>query len=97
MNSLFDLRPAERNYKDFFLTTGYSTLEHAIDIMGIDSVGIGTDFDGDGTVSGCADASELINFTKHLLLRHYSERDIEKIWGGNWIRVMAQVQAAKKQ
>ncbi len=70
-------------------------LEHAIRVMGIEHVGIGTDFDGDGTVRGCADASELINFTRHLLLRHYSERDIAMIWGGNWLRVMAQVQAAK--
>lgn len=68
-------------------------LEHAIQIMGIDHVGIGTDFDGDGGVKGMADASELINFTIHLLLRKYSERDISKIWGGNWLRVMAQVQA----
>lgn len=70
-------------------------LEHAIQVMGIDHVGIGTDFDGDGTVRGCADVSELINFTRHLLKRRYSERDIAKIWGGNWLRVMAQVQAAK--
>ena len=70
-------------------------LEHAIQVMGIDHVGIGTDFDGDGTVRGCADASELINFTRHLLLRRYSERDIAKIWGGNWLRVMAQVQSVK--
>ena len=72
-------------------------LEHAIDVMGIDHVGIGTDFDGDGTVRGMADASEMINFTRHLLDRKYSERDIEKIWGGNWLRVMAQVQAAKQK
>lgn len=72
-------------------------LEHAISIMGIDYVGIGTDFDGDGTVCGMADASEMINFTHHLLARKYSERDIEKIWGGNWLRVMAQVQAAKQK
>lgn len=72
-------------------------LEHAIDVMGIDHVGIGTDFDGDGTVRGMADASEMINFTHHLLARKYSERDIEKIWGGNWLRVMAQVQAAKQK
>lgn len=72
-------------------------LEHAISIMGIDYVGIGTDFDGDGTVYGMADASEMINFTRHLLARKYSERDIEKIWGGNWLRVMAQVQAAKQK
>lgn len=72
-------------------------LEHAIDVMGIDHVGIGTDFDGDGTVCGMADASEMINFTRHLLARKYSERDIEKIWGGNWLRVMAQVQAVKQK
>lgn len=72
-------------------------LEHAISIMGIDYVGIGTDFDGDGTVCGMADASEMINFTRHLLARKYSERDIEKIWGGNWLRVMAQVQATKQK
>ncbi len=70
-------------------------LEHAIDVMGIDHVGVGTDFDGDGTVRGMADASEMINFTLHLLRRKYSERDIAKIWGGNWLRVMAQVQAAR--
>ena len=70
-------------------------LEHAIDIMGIDNVGLGTDFDGDGGVPGLADSSELINFTLHLLRRKYSEADIRKIWGGNWLRVMAQVQSKK--
>lgn len=70
-------------------------LEHAISVMGIDHVGIGTDFDGDGTVMGCADASELINFTLHLMRRRYSEQDIQKIWGGNWLRVMSMVQASR--
>ena len=64
--------------------------------MGIDHVGFGTDFDGDGTVRGCADASELICLTRHLLKRKYSERDLRKIWGGNWLRVMAQVQAERQ-
>ena len=59
-------------------------------------LGIGTDFDGDGTVRGMLIASEMINFTLHLLRRKYSERDIEKIWGGNWLRVMAQVQSVRK-
>lgn len=63
-------------------------LEHAISIMGIDHVGIGTDFDGDGGVPGMADASEVMNFTRQLLRRRYSEADIQKIWGGNWLRVM---------
>ena len=71
-------------------------LEHAIDIMGIDHVGLGTDFDGDGGVRGIADASEVINFTIQLLRRRYSEADIRKIWGGNWLRVMAMVQQSKQ-
>ena len=63
-------------------------LEHAISIMGIDHVGIGTDFDGDGGVPGMANAAECLNFTIQLLRRRYSEEDIRKIWGGNWLRVM---------
>ena len=70
-------------------------LEHAIKVMGIDHVGLGTDFDGDGGVRGLADSSELINFTRQLLARRYSERDIQKIWGGNFLRVMGQVQKQK--
>lgn len=70
-------------------------LEHAIKIMGIDHVGLGTDFDGDGGVKGLADSSELINFTRQLLARRYSERDIQKIWGGNFLRVMGQVQKVR--
>lgn len=71
-------------------------LEHAIKVMGIDHVGLGTDFDGDGGVSGLADSSELINFTIQLLRRHYSDEDIQKIWGGNWLRVMNYVQSKKQ-
>lgn len=67
-------------------------LEHAIDVMGIEHVGLGTDFDGDGGIRGLADSSELILFTQQLLRRRYSEADIAKIWGGNWLRVMQQVQ-----
>jgi microsomal dipeptidase-like Zn-dependent dipeptidase/gamma-glutamyl-gamma-aminobutyrate hydrolase PuuD len=71
-------------------------LEHAIEVMGIDHVGLGTDFDGDGGVPGLANASELILFTRQLLARRYSERDIQKIWGGNFLRVMAQVQRMRE-
>ena len=67
-------------------------LKHAIDIMGIEHVGLGTDFDGDGGVPGLADSSEMLNFTRHLLRRRYTDEDIEKIWGGNWLRLMRQVQ-----
>ena len=63
-------------------------LDHAVKVMGIDSVGLGTDFDGDGGVPGLASASELINFTRQLLHRRYSVEDIAKLWGGNFLRVM---------
>ena len=71
-------------------------LEHAIKVMGIDHVGLGTDFDGDGGVPGLANASELTLFTRQLLQHRYSERDIQKIWGGNFLRVMGQVQRMKE-
>ena len=67
-------------------------LEHAIQVVGIDHVGLGTDFDGDGGVPGLASSSELLNFTRQLLARRYSEADIQKIWGGNFLRVMQEIQ-----
>lgn len=70
-------------------------LEHAISIMGIDHVGLGTDFDGDGGIRGLANSSELMNFTIELMRRRYNIEDMEKIWGGNWLRVMKLVQASK--
>ena len=90
-------------YNGFLRTDGMATildviahLEHAIQVMGIDHVGLGTDFDGDGGVPGLADSSELINFTRQLLAHRYSEQDIQKIWGGNFMRVMAMAQDNKK-
>lgn len=72
-------------------------LEHAISIMGVEHVGLGTDFDGDGGVPGLANSSELINFTRELLRRRYSEEDIARIWGGNWLRVMEAVQRSRTE
>lgn len=69
-------------------------LNHVVSIAGVDHVGIGTDFDGDGGIIGCNDSSELINFTRRLMKERYSEDDIRKIWGGNFLRVMDIVQKA---
>lgn len=63
-------------------------IDHIVRVAGIDHVGIGTDFDGGGGVTGCIDASEMKNITKELLRRGYSAHDIRKIWGGNLMRVM---------
>jgi microsomal dipeptidase-like Zn-dependent dipeptidase/anthranilate/para-aminobenzoate synthase component II len=71
-------------------------LNHMVNIMGIEHVGIGTDFDGDGGIPGCASASELINFTRRLLRERYTEEQIQMIWGGNFLRVMQQVQSYSK-
>ena len=69
---------------------------HAAKIMGVEHVGLGTDFDGDGGVPGLADASEIINFTRHLLKRRFSEQDIRLIMGGNFLRVMEQCNCNKE-
>ena len=69
-------------------------LNHMVKIMGVEHVGIGTDFDGDGGVKGIASASELINFTRRLLRERYTNEEIQMIWGGNFLRVMQQVQQA---
>ena len=85
-------------YNGFLRTDGQATildavehLNHMVNIMGIEHVGIGTDFDGDGGVPGMANASEVINFTRRLLQERYTEEQIQMIWGGNFLRVMEQI------
>ena len=82
-------------YNGFLRTDGEATIVdaiehlcHAAKIMGVEHVGLGTDFDGDGGVPGLADASEIINFTRHLLRRQFSEQDIRLIMGGNFLRAI---------
>ncbi len=87
MYSGFLRKEGEATLNDFI-----AHLQHAIEVAGIDHVGIGTDFDGDGKVIGCSSASQLRNVTCELLRRGFATADIEKIWGGNWLRVMRQVQ-----
>jgi membrane dipeptidase len=66
-------------------------IDHVVRVVGIDYVGIGTDFDGGGGVIGCDDVSEMFHITMELLRRGYSEKEIQKIWGGNIMRVMQKV------
>lgn len=69
-------------------------IDHIVGVAGIDHVGIGTDFDGGGGVEGCIDVSEMGNITLELVRRGYTRREIEKIWSGNLMRVMKQVERA---
>jgi len=67
-------------------------IDHLVKIAGINHVGIGTDFDGGGGVEGCNDVSEMGNITLELVKRGYTKRQIRKIWGGNLMRVMREVE-----
>ena len=69
-------------------------IDHIVDLIGINHVGIGSDFDGDGELIGCRASNELINITMRLLKEGYTENDIAKIWGGNLLRVMNKAQSA---
>jgi membrane dipeptidase len=66
-------------------------IDYVVNLIGVDHVGIGTDFDGGGSIEGCDDVSELPNITEELLRRGYSEKDIRKIWGANIMRVFRKV------
>ncbi len=65
-------------------------IDHIVKLVGIDHVGIGSDFDGGGGVNGLEDVSQIENLTAELVRRKYSEADIAKIWGGNLLRVLGQ-------
>jgi len=72
-------------------------IDHAVQVAGIDHVGIGTDFDGGGGVSGFNDHSECLNVTIELLRRGYTEKEIQKIWGGNLLRVWREVERVARE
>lgn len=73
-------------------------IDHMVKIMGVDYVGIGTDFDGGGGVEGCKDASQMYNITIELMKRGYSDSDIKKIWSENFLRVFnAAINHAQKK
>ena len=90
-------------YHGFLRSEGEATvrdvlehLDHAVKVMGIDHVGIGTDFDGDGGVRGMASSADFVNFTRMLMAKRYSEQDIQAILGGNFLRLMADIQKNRK-
>ena len=92
----FDLRSAEidarwppANLQDFV-----DHIDYAVELIGIDHVGISSDFDGGGGIVGWNDASETFNVTLELVRRGYYRAEIEKLWGGNLLRVWREVEAA---
>ncbi|WP_291964446.1 dipeptidase [Maribacter sp.] len=72
-------------------------IDYMVKLIGIDYVGISSDFDGGGGIEGWSDASETFNVTLELVERGYSKEDIAKLWGGNLMRVLDDVQAVAKE
>lgn len=67
-------------------------IDHVIQIAGIDYVGIGTDFDGGGGIADVMDVSQMKNLTIEMLRRGYTKKELEKVWGGNIMRVLKEVE-----
>ncbi|ALM07112.1 peptidase M19 [Sediminicola sp. YIK13] len=83
--------PEAVNVSDFI-----NHIDYLVYLIGIDHVGISSDFDGGGGIEGWDDASETFNVTLELVKRGYSEEEIEKLWGGNLLRVLDEVQSVSK-
>ena len=71
-------------------------IDYVRDLVGIDYVGIGSDFDGGGALADCQDVSQYPNITREMLKRGYTEEEIDKVWGGNFFRVFNEVERIAK-
>jgi membrane dipeptidase len=89
--SMTDLPPAV-NVADFV-----DHIDYLVEKIGINQVGISSDFDGGGGIEGWDDASETFNVTLELVKRGYTEEQIEKLWSGNLLRVLDEVEAVAKE
>src|SRR4029078_11223862 len=84
--------PPDVNVKDFV-----DHIDYLVKKIGIDHVGISSDFDGGGGVEGWDNAGETFNVTLELVRRGYTKKQIEKIWSGNLLRVLDEVQKVAKR
>jgi len=88
-----EVRETERKYEKLAtVKDAVDHIDHVVQVIGIDYVGIGTDFDGGGGIEGCKTVTDMKNITIELLRRGYSKQDIAKIWGGNVMRVFRKVE-----
>ncbi|NIJ55169.1 dipeptidase [Dyadobacter arcticus] len=89
-----EMKSVNEKYKSDMPTVqdAVNHIEHVIKLTSVDHVGIGMDLDGGGEVVGLTDVSQIGAITEELVKRGYSAKDIEKIWGGNIMRVLDQVE-----
>ena len=83
----------DARYPDATVADFVDHVDHAVNLIGIDHVGLASDFDGGGGVAGWSDASETLNVTVELVRRGYGEEDVAKLWGGNLLRVWREAEA----
>ena len=83
----------DKQYPPVTVTDFVDHIDHAVNLIGIDHVGISSDFDGGGGVEGWNDASETFNVTLELVRRGYTEPQIAKLWSGNILRVWLEMEA----
>jgi membrane dipeptidase len=84
-----EIREAQKKFEKLAtVKDAVNHIDHVVQVIGIDYVGIGTDFDGGGRIEGCRTVAEMKNITVELVRRGYTKKDIEKIWGGNVMRVL---------
>ncbi len=83
----------DARYPDATVADFVDHIDYAVELIGIDHVGISSDFDGGGGIPGWNDASETLNVTVELVRRGYREEDIAKLWGGNLLRVLREAEA----
>ncbi|MFC7048515.1 dipeptidase [Emcibacter nanhaiensis] len=87
------LEQLDRDHPPATVSQFVDHIDHAVKVMGVDHVGISSDFGGGGGITGWNNAAETGNITRELLARGYSEEDIAKIWSGNLLRVWRDVEA----
>lgn len=87
---------AETKYPPVDVADFVDHIDHMVKLIGIDHVGISSDFDGGGGIKGWNDASETFNVTLELVKRGYNKKQIAKLWGLNLLRVLDEVQKYAK-
>jgi len=95
---LVDWYAVDRDFPEQLATVSdmVDHIDHMVDLIGIDHVGIGSDFDGGAELEDCYDVSQMGNITLELVRRGYSKEEIFKIWGGNLTRVFGEVERVSK-
>lgn len=78
------------------VTKAADHIDHFVDLLGIEHVGIGSDFDGDGELIGCRGSNDLINMTVELIRRGYTPAQLKQLWGENFLHVMNTIQTESK-